>query len=162
MSFNILALRRGVLLWLPVTFALLLPIASKTAIAQTVPPGLTNIQHVVFIVKENRSFDEYFGSFPGANGATTGLTSTGQVVPLGQTNDAMPNDICHDWACLLAMMDYGRMDHFDLDPTCTQDGRLYCYSQMTQADTLIASLESQDTYLTTLFADTQNVTNSNH
>jgi len=133
-SFNILALRRGVLLWLPVTFALLLPIASKTAIAQTVPPGLTNIQHVVFIVKENRSFDEYFGSFPGANGATTGLTSTGQVVPLGQTNDAMPNDICHDWACLLAMMDYGRMDHFDLDPTCTQDGRLYCYSQMTQAD----------------------------
>src|ERR1022692_1755099 len=46
----------------------------------------------------------------------------------------MPNDICHDWACLLAMMDYGRMDHFDLDRTCTQDGRLYCYSQMTQAD----------------------------
>jgi flagellar hook-associated protein 2 len=35
-------------------------------------------------------------------------------------------------------------------------------AQMTQADALIASLQSQDTYLTTLFADTQNVTSSNH
>ena len=30
------------------------------------------IQHIVFIVKENRSFDIYFGTFPGADGATTG------------------------------------------------------------------------------------------
>ena len=28
------------------------------------------IQHVVIIVKENHSFDNYFGSFPGANGTT--------------------------------------------------------------------------------------------
>ncbi|MEN3339239.1 MAG: Phosphoesterase family, partial [Acidobacteriota bacterium] len=27
------------------------------------------IQHIVFIVKENRSFDTYFGTFPGADGA---------------------------------------------------------------------------------------------
>ena len=30
------------------------------------------IEHIVYIVKENRSFDSYFGTFPGANGATTG------------------------------------------------------------------------------------------
>lgn len=29
-----------------------------------------NIQHVVIIVKENHGFDNYFGTFPGANGAT--------------------------------------------------------------------------------------------
>jgi phospholipase C len=133
MTFNGLKLK-CILSSLPVVIALLLSLASKPAAAQTLPPGLSNIQHIVFIVKENRSFDEYFGTFPGANGATTGLTSTGQVIPLGQTNDAMPNDICHDWACLLAMMDYGRMDHFDLDPTCTADGRLYCYSQMSEAN----------------------------
>jgi phospholipase C len=30
--------------------------------------GFENIQHVVFIVQENRSFDHYFGTFPGAEG----------------------------------------------------------------------------------------------
>jgi phospholipase C len=121
-------------LWLPVTVASFLSMAAKPCVSQTSPPpGLSNIQHIVFIVKENRSFDEYFGAFPGADGATTGLTSTGQIVPLGQTPDAMPNDICHDWNCLLAMMDYGRMDHYDLDPTCTQNGFLLCYTQMNQA-----------------------------
>jgi len=35
------------------------------------PPKLTgfdNIEHLVFIVQENRSFDHYFGTFPGAEG----------------------------------------------------------------------------------------------
>ena len=46
----------------------------------SVPPSNTsfgNIEHVIFIVKENRSFDEYFRTFPGANGATTATLSTG-------------------------------------------------------------------------------------
>src|SRR5436309_1993941 len=30
--------------------------------------GFENIQHVIFVVQENRSFDHYFGTFPGANG----------------------------------------------------------------------------------------------
>ncbi len=30
--------------------------------------GLQTIQHVIFIVQENRSFDHYFGTFPGADG----------------------------------------------------------------------------------------------
>jgi phospholipase C len=30
--------------------------------------GFRNIEHVVFIVQENRSFDHYFGTFPGADG----------------------------------------------------------------------------------------------
>jgi phospholipase C len=30
-----------------------------------------NIQHVIFIVQENRSFDHYFGTFPGADGIPT-------------------------------------------------------------------------------------------
>jgi phospholipase C len=34
-------------------------------------PGLTGIhkiEHVVVIMQENRSFDSYFGTFPGADG----------------------------------------------------------------------------------------------
>src|SRR5580704_1508376 len=96
--------------------------------------GINKIQHVVFIVKENRSFNEYFGTFPGATGETTGLLSTGATIPMGLTPDAMPFDICHDWQCLIADMDYGKMDHFDLEPTCTANGVLLCFTQHTQAD----------------------------
>ena len=32
----------------------------------------SEIKHVVIFIKENRSFDNYFGKFPGATGATTG------------------------------------------------------------------------------------------
>ena len=45
------------------------------------------IKHVIFLVKENRTFDNYFGKFPGANGATTGRTSDGGTVPLGPMPD---------------------------------------------------------------------------
>jgi phospholipase C len=37
----------------------------------TPPPklkGFDNIQHLIFVVQENRSFDHYFGTFPGADG----------------------------------------------------------------------------------------------
>ena len=30
--------------------------------------GFDNIDHLIFVVQENRSFDHYFGTFPGANG----------------------------------------------------------------------------------------------
>jgi phospholipase C len=30
--------------------------------------GIDNLEHFVFVVQENRSFDHYFGTFPGANG----------------------------------------------------------------------------------------------
>jgi phospholipase C len=33
--------------------------------------GLQNIQHLIFIVQENRSFDEFFGTYPGADGIPT-------------------------------------------------------------------------------------------
>src|SRR5215831_6560115 len=31
-------------------------------------PELAKIQHVIIIMQENRSFDHYFGTFPGADG----------------------------------------------------------------------------------------------
>jgi len=35
--------------------------------------GIHNIQHVVMIMQENRSFDSYFGTYPGANGIPGGV-----------------------------------------------------------------------------------------
>jgi phospholipase C len=42
------------------------PLASTPAGAQ--PTGIHKIQHVVMIMQENRSFDQYFGTYPGADG----------------------------------------------------------------------------------------------
>src|SRR5579862_6045589 len=80
------------------------------------PPGdITAIQHIVFIIKENRSFDNYFGQYPNANGATTGVTSYGAVVPLLETPDyAYPFDPEHGWASGNEAIDGGKMDRFDL------------------------------------------------
>src|SRR5262249_27249806 len=36
-------------------------------------PGLKKIKHVVMILQENRSFDPYFGTFPGADGIPQGV-----------------------------------------------------------------------------------------
>jgi hypothetical protein len=41
--------------------------------------GTTPIQHIVFIVKENHSFDSYFGRFPAAHGATSGLVKVKNI-----------------------------------------------------------------------------------
>src|SRR5689334_9122096 len=51
-----------------------------------------SIEHVIFLVKENRTFDNYFGRFPGANGAATGRLSNGQSVPLGTLPDSIYPD----------------------------------------------------------------------
>jgi phospholipase C len=74
----------------------------------------SKVQHIVYIIKENRSFDNYFGTFPGADGATSGLISTGETVALGHTPDRTPRDLGHSWADAHAAIDGGRMDRFDL------------------------------------------------
>jgi len=91
------------------------------------------IEHIVFLIKENRSFDNYFGQFPGANGATTGITSTGQIIPLRHTPDQVV-DIAHEWVSALTAIDGGKMDQFDLIPFGDMNGQYLAYSQLTQFD----------------------------
>jgi Phosphoesterase family/Bacterial Ig-like domain (group 3) len=95
------------------------------AVAQVTP-----IKHVVIIVKENRSFDHMFGAFPGVEGATSGMISTGQVIPLMHAPDKAL-DYGHTWQDLHTDVDGGQMDKFDLAQNCTD---LSCYSQYTCAD----------------------------
>ncbi len=72
------------------------------------------IKHIVFLVKENRSYDTYFGKFDGGNGATTGRIHTGQTVPLQPLIDRSNPDINHSWQSALTAYDDGGMDQFDL------------------------------------------------
>ena len=70
------------------------------------------IKHIVFFIKENRTFDNYFGTYPGANGATKALDSAGHFVPLRHESDQIP-DINHSSQSALMAYDQGKMDHFD-------------------------------------------------
>ena len=48
--------------------SLLGPSPGARAHRQRRSPGFGTIKHLIFVVQENRSFDQYFGTFPGANG----------------------------------------------------------------------------------------------
>jgi len=92
------------------------------------------IQHVVFIIKENRSFDAYFGQFPGANGATSGLISDGTRIPLAHASDPYVHDIGHLWWSAIEVVDGGKMDRFDLNYQGSVQGDYQAYTQMNQDD----------------------------
>src|SRR5947207_9461324 len=65
-------------------------------------PTRTPIKHVVFLVKENRTFDQLFGLFPGADGTTTGRMD-GRTVPLTRViPQRLPRDLDHSYARPLA------------------------------------------------------------
>jgi phospholipase C len=97
-------------------------------------PGLRKLGHIVFLVKENRTFDNYFGTFPGADGATSGTISTGDVIPLGHAPDRTPRDIDHSFNSAVLAMDNGAMDKFDLIHGANVNGDYLSYTQYVEAD----------------------------
>ena len=69
------------------------------------------IEHVVYLIKENRTFDHMFGRFPGADGATTGLTCDGREIPLARAADDTPGPN-HSFQGGLTAINGGRMNCF--------------------------------------------------
>jgi phospholipase C len=94
---------------------------------------INQIQHIVIIVKQNKSFDHFFGAFPGVNGASTATLSNGQVINLVSVNDQMP-DLCNIPACNVTAIDGGLMDRFDSLALGNVNGNLAAYSQATSSD----------------------------
>jgi phospholipase C len=95
---------------------------------------LNKLKHFVFIVKENRTFDHYFGTFPGANGTTSGTISTGQTISLRHAPDRTPRDISHSFQSAVLAINGGLMDKFDLIAGANQNGDYLAYSQYTEDD----------------------------
>jgi phospholipase C len=92
------------------------------------------IQHIVFIIKENRTFDHYFGTFPGAEGTTTGVISTGEHIALRRATDRMQRDIGHDWDDAHRAMHEGMMDRFDLVRAGNVNNDLLSMTQFLSSD----------------------------
>jgi phospholipase C len=83
--------------------------------------GAGKIEHVVYIVQENRSFDDMFQGYPGADTVSSGKNSTGGRIKLQPVSLATPYEIDHSaFAMFAACNGTGklpgtkcRMDGFD-------------------------------------------------
>jgi phospholipase C len=71
------------------------------------------IKRVVYIIKENRTFDHLFGRFPGANGVTAGMDRGFERLLTPATRGAIPEDIEHCYECALEAWNGGRNDGFN-------------------------------------------------
>jgi phospholipase C len=91
---------------------------------------LTPIKHVVFLIKENRTFDNMFGTFPGANGVSVGV-DRGEPRPLTHALDEIPVDIKHCYECSLQAWNEGAMDGF---ATVSTAADRFAYSQFVASD----------------------------
>jgi phospholipase C len=85
-----------------------------------------SIKHIIFLIKENRTFNNYFGQFPGANGtscATWVNNGQQQVAQLAHADlENFGCDISHKWEWAHTAWDCGKMDMFDHIPnsgTCS-------------------------------------------
>ena len=91
-------------------------------------PVVTPIKHVVVIVKENHTFDNYFGSFPGAEG-TSACQLKNQTIPCPKAPDATPRDLCHHHDCALTDWNHGQMNGWEDTAGSDQNGDHLAWAQ---------------------------------
>jgi phospholipase C len=108
------------------------PASAKTPRLAT--SSTSPIQHIVFMVKENRTFDSMFGTFPGANGATTYVDKYGVTHPLYHQPITLISDIKHSYVTAVHAYDNGKMDKFQNIPGSSQLGIYASVSQLYQSD----------------------------
>ena len=83
--------------------------------------GISKIKHVIMIMQENRSFDSYFGTFPGADGIPMSNGVPTVCVPSPATSSCVKpypdhsdnsGESPHGWDAAVADINGGKMDGF--------------------------------------------------
>jgi phospholipase C len=75
------------------------------------------IEHILFLIQENHSFDNYFGTFPGADGLPAGIKlplypgGPGAVAPFHFSFN-LSHDLNHSWETAHTAYNGGKMDGF--------------------------------------------------
>jgi phospholipase C len=99
---------------------LTLPVQAGATASQSAPRPKTPIKHVITLMQENHSFDNYFGTYPGANGIPEGTCLP--VDPTDRKNttciksfhlgNRAVEDLNHNVSTYLHQYHNGRMDGF--------------------------------------------------
>ncbi len=96
-------------------------ITSAAAVNNDLP-----IKHVVVILKENHTFDNYFATFPGAEGSTQCRT-TKRVIPAPHAPNVTPRDLPHGHSDALADWNGGAMDGWlSVEGASNHGDNLFC------------------------------------
>jgi phospholipase C len=86
-----------------------LPHKQAAVVAATTSP----IRHVIIVIMENRSVDNLFNGFPGADTVQSGVDSNGNTIPLHQVNLAVTYDPNHGHNGFLTEYNNGNMNGFN-------------------------------------------------
>lgn len=90
--------------------------SASQSLQNTLPPQASSkVQHIVVIVQENRSFDNLFYGFPGANTATVAQLSNGSTLALQPLPFESGYDLGHGMQDFLTDWNSGKMNGFDID-----------------------------------------------
>ncbi len=95
------------------------PVQAAAPVQEGTPKTKTPIEHLVFVMQENHTFDNYFGTYPGADGlpANTKMPvdpanlAAGFVTPW-HIGEATITDMSHNAQSFAAQFDNGKMDGF--------------------------------------------------
>jgi phospholipase C len=106
------------------------PVADPSAPARAVDASAFEtrwpVKHVVFLIKENRSFDHLYGDFPGVNGATTAMDHGTERPLTPGVDQRQPEDVEHCHKCQVQALNGGRMDGFNISPEADR----FAFTQM--------------------------------
>jgi phospholipase C len=97
---------------------LLLVLSSVAFLPPTSHAQPSPIKHIIVFFEENHTFDNYFGTYPGANGLNSSIAlpsvvnGTPTEKPFYLNSAVIAKDLCHDNGCALASYNKGRMDGF--------------------------------------------------
>ena len=110
------------------------PVVPPASTAPATKRAQDVIKHVVIIVQENRSFDNLFHGFPGADTVSSGRASNGSTVQLQPVSLAHGVDPNHDFAEFINSLDGGKMDGFDRVPTFPRNEANLAYSYVPRTE----------------------------
>src|SRR5918911_3448155 len=109
------------------------PLTHQDVTPVKVAQARARIKHVVFVLLENHSFDNIFGRFPGADGATTARSGT-QTIPLLHAPPFYWHDVNHEYPDANNAINKGKMDGFSLVGGADLNGDRMAYQQYASAD----------------------------
>jgi len=117
-----------------VLLSLLLPLAGCERFASSHSFRAAKIQHIVVIMQENRSFDNLFNGFPGADTVQSG-DDNGTTVPLQAVTLEDGTDLDHTHTGWWADWDNGKMDGF-VHPGVKYPNPTYPYAYVPRSETV--------------------------
>ncbi len=92
------------------------------------------IKHVVFVILENRTYDNMFGRFPGSDGTTTAVAGNKTGIPLLHAPLFGWHDIDHEYGNALKGVNGGKMNGFADNPGSNLNGDQSSFQQYDQSD----------------------------